>query len=949
MNKTFRSYMLSCTAVLAVAPALASAQATEEGEAPDSAESTASREILVTGSRIVRDGYTAPTPVNVLSADDISAIKPANLVDLVNQIPAITQGGSTVVNSANFISSGNAGISSMNLRGLGQSRTLVLLDGQRSVPSSFQGLVDVNNFPQDLVERVEIVTGGASAQYGSDAVGGVVNYILDKQFRGLKLASDAGITNYGDGLNYRVSATAGASFVDDRLHVLLNGEYFKQESIDSVDRPWNSSGTFRIFNPAYVLGNGQPEFLVGAGIGPSRFTAGGLVNSGPLRGTYFLTPGVTHQLNYGTISGLYMIGGDWRVTLDGAEDTAQMMPEVERTGVFGRMAFDITDSINVYGQVSWNRSELRGLWRSPQLTFDIRSDNGFLLTQFPAVAAAMQANGLSSINIGSHGAGFPTAGTSNLRNVYRYVIGADGNLPVFGGDWSWRAYYQNGVAKNDIETIAALNNARLALAQDAVLANGRIVCRSTLTNPNNGCVPVNRLGTDGPSAAALAYIYGPAQPRREDTMKQEVASLIFNGDLFNLPAGPLAVAFGGEWRRESADARVPDPIFRSGWFVGNFRPFHGEQNVKEAFLEADIPVIAGLSVNPAVRYTDYSTVGSVQTWKVGATYSPISDFRVRATVSRDIRAPNLLELFDTGTAATRPIILPANSPSPGQVIIVERSIGNPDLEPERANTWTAGIVLTPGLLPGFSASFDYFNIKVNGGIGSVGLQQIVDFCFTGRTQFCNALVFSGNELQSAFNQPFNFSRQRVKGFDVEASYLAELSSIAPSFSGRLRVHASATHYVSNVVDNGVFPVELAGANGLAADTYGQGTPKWRYRVTASYDLHPATVTLVGRGFSSTVYGNHWIQCTSNCHVSTIENPTANVNHAPGAFYLDGSLGFEIRKNASITFIVQNLFDKDPPILGVIGPSTGSLGHPQTNVNLYDILGRTLRIAARMKF
>ncbi|WP_375393561.1 TonB-dependent receptor plug domain-containing protein, partial [uncultured Sphingomonas sp.] len=254
--------MLGTNAAAQTAPVSADAKAGPPETTASEDQAGGATDITVTGSRIVRDGYSAPTPVTVLGAADIAAQSPANISDFVNQLPAITAGGSTSSNSSGSLSNGIAGINSVNLRGLGVGRTLVLLDGQRSVASAVSGVVDINTFPQDLIERVEVVTGGASAQYGSDAVGGVVNFILDKKFKGFRISADEGLTTYGDGHNYKIDASVGLSLLGDRLHVLLSGEYFHQDGVDTIARDWNGSGYFQINNPAYTPTNGLPQRIV---------------------------------------------------------------------------------------------------------------------------------------------------------------------------------------------------------------------------------------------------------------------------------------------------------------------------------------------------------------------------------------------------------------------------------------------------------------------------------------------------------------------------------------------------------------------------------------------------------------------------------------------------------------------------------------------------------------
>ena len=952
MSGQFRRQLLNCAAVLAIVPVQAHAQTADQADTTSAAQASTS-DIVVTGSRIVRDGYSAPTPVNVLGAADILAQRPSNIANLVNTLPSVAGGTLTSANSSANVSSATAGLASVNLRGLGVGRTLVLIDGRRTPASTFSGVVDLNTIPQELVQRVEVVTGGASAQYGSDAVGGVVNFILDDKFKGLKLGADTGITTYGDGHNYRFTGTAGLSLMDDRLHILVSGEYFHQDGIDEVPRSWNNRGHALYLNPAYTATNGAPEYLVGSGVGATT-TEGGLINSGPLRGTYFAGDGVTGQFNYGTTnstSAPWIVGGDWRRSMEGLAGTMGLQPTEERIGVFNHIAFDVTPDVQLYGQFSWNRYEGQGFAGMYGDVMTIAGDNAYLLTQYPQVAAAMQANGLNSIDINLNRAGRPVWGTDNSRQLFRYLAGVKGKFSLFGRPWSWDAYYQKGVAKTHEQTTNNANVARLDLATDAVLSNGQIVCRSTLTDPANGCIPMDRLGTTGgPSAAALAYIFGPEQPWRRQTIKQDLVAASMSGQLFDLPGGPAAIALGVEWRKDQDHSRV-GATTSSGWELANYKPNNGEITVKEGFLEVALPLFTGFNLDAAGRYTDYSTSGSVQTWKVGSTYSPIDDIRFRAAYSHDIRAPNMQELFLVGGFLHTGVVLPANSPSPGPNNDVARiTSGNSSLKPEKANTLTAGVVVTPRFLPGFSASFDYYDIKLKGAIGAVSAQQTVDFCYSGLSEFCNNLIFSGNILTTVLQQPVNFASQHTRGFDIEASYSTPLSAISANLPGNFRIHAAATHFIKNVVDNRVFPVNYAGVIEDGANA-NPSSPSWQYRVSTFYEINPVTINLVARGFNDGVYSNNYIECTSSCPTSTSRNRTISNNRIKGSLYFDGSVSVKIptRGNETqLSLIVNNMFNREPTLIG-IDVGAGGLPYPMTARPLYDTLGRVFRLSVTTKF
>lgn len=933
---------------MAAAPALAQSLPGEppipvpsSGEAAEIDEGLASP-IIVTGSRIARDGYRAPTPLTVLNRDEIEATAPANIADFVNDIPSLV-GSATPANSNLQISAGTAGINALNLRGLGAARTLVLLDGQRSVGSSLAGLVDINTFPQGLIKSVEIVTGGASAAYGSDAVSGVVNFVLDKEYSGIKGAAEYGVTTYGDAPNYRFDLTAGTDFADGRGHLLLNGEIAVREGLHRVRRDWNNRGWYMINNPAYAVGNGEPERLIVSGAGLSLATRGGVITNTALRGTQFGIGGAVSQYDFGITRNPWQIGGDWRETQ--VNSFQSLDPEENRKSLFGRLSFEVVDGLELFGQASYAESDNLGFLgvQLNQGNVTIRSDNAFIPE---SVRTQLQALNIAQFSLGTTNADLPIRSSDTRRRVQRYVVGANGSFDLFGSNARWDVYYQKGISKTREMARGITNNARLALAQDAVFApagnaigvpEGSIVCRSTLTNPSNGCVPFNRLGIGVASQEALDYVLG--NPFRRQRFQQDVYAANLSFDAFRLPAGAVSVAVGVEHRRERVSGEVPAE-FRSGWFVGNFLPSFGAFNVTEGYLELLVPVFEGLNLNGAVRGTDYSTSGYVTTWKAGLTYEPISGVRLRATRSRDIRAPNLGELFTAGS--TRINVLIDSAQNNQSVQFAGTTRGNPLLDPEKADQWGVGVVLTPEFLPGFALSVDYYDIEINGAIGSVTAQTIVDRCNEGVQAFCTAVVRGpnqfGNNLQ-VFESPFNFAQQRARGIDIESSYRV------PVGAGEVMLRAIATRYIENFFDNGIdAPVERVGQNGVIAGS----TPKWLYRIQSTYSNGGFTANLIGRGISAGVYDNSFIECTSGCPASTVTNRTINNNRIEGAFYLDASTSYDLKmggRTLQLFAAVNNLLDKDPPVVAP-GPAGSAYATPATNQSLYDLLGRTYRVGVR---
>lgn len=976
---------LAAIALASLVPAAAFAQSTPSAD--PQAETTAPEEargqdIVVTGTRIVRDGFQAPTPLTVLTTEDIQNSSPTNnIADFVNQLPSLA-GSTRPSNSRLNLSSGQAGINALNLRNLGDVRTLVLVDGRRSVPSAITGQVDVNTIPQLLVERVEVVTGGASAAYGSDAVAGVVNFVLDKDYEGLKVTADGGITTYGDGANYSIGIAGGLSFADGRGHVLVSGEVAHRDGIFQVDRDWNQIGFRTITDPpGYAPGNGRPRNIRVLGAGTNNALPGGIINfnsvitgsglaANGLRGLYFGQGGSVNQFDYGTLStSTLSVGGDWQLA-DNSRNIG-LDPEDDRQGVFGRVSFKVTPGIELFAEAAYNRQE--SLFNAgPQLAGSVvyQRDNAFLINTLGPARLV----GINSVTIGTTGADLPFRKANNERDVQRYTIGAQGAFDVFGKPAQWDIYGQYGQTNTHEQLRDIMHVTRMANATDAVFAAagniggfapGTIVCRinvdASTTNNDPNCVPLNRLGTGVANPAAFDYVLG--DPFREQKLEQTMAGANLSITPFATWAGDVSVAVGAEYRKEKVTGFVPvefQPVITPTattniWSVGNYLPTFGSYDVKEAYLETVVPLGFGLEFNGAVRATEYSTAGYVTTWKAGATWQPIEDIRLRATRSRDIRAPNLNELFQAGSSnsdsVSNPffnIALPISRENPRSYSYSAVVTGNTNLRPETADSLNLGAVLTPRFLPGFSASVDYFRIEIEDGIGSVGAQEIINRCFDGRQEFCDAYSVDPTRSTPSADfltfrtSPFNFARQLVRGVDIEASYRLPLDRIFADAGGDFTIRGLATRYIDNIVDNGIpgtVAVNTVGANG------GQfSTPKWLYRFNLTYDTPRFSITGVGRGISSGKYIATAIECQTDCPTSTTQAPTYDDNSLPGVFYADLNLTakFDIAGDADGQFFINvaNLFDSDPLLLPEGGLSANS--------TFSDLLGRSYRVGFRIE-
>ncbi|HEU0099393.1 MAG TPA: TonB-dependent receptor [Allosphingosinicella sp.] len=979
----------------------AAATETEVAQAdPDAAEPESREDIVVTGTRVVRDGFQAPTPLQVLTEEDIENSSPTNnIADFVNQLPALAA-SIRPSNSRLELSNGQAGINALNLRSLGTVRTLVLVNGRRSVGSTANGIVDVNTIPQSLVQRVEVVTGGASAAYGSDAVAGVTNFILNTQYEGLKLEGDIGVTDRGDGFNYSGAITGGLKFAGGRGRLIVAGEIAHTDGIFSIDpgeRDWNHTGFVRIQNPAWPANPAAPRYLIRTEVGQANSTPGGLITASAggttnkLCGTYFGPGGLVNKYQYGALTFPSPVcststssspslnqGGDWRVNDTGRR--IGLNPEEDRYGLFGRLSFEIADGITLFAEASYNRQET--LFNAgPNLMTGLSiaatncgsgptaptTCNAFLYqTLGPARLA-----GITGVTLATSGADLPFRGSNNERKVQRYLIGAEGDFQAFGKTARWDVYGQYGHADLheqliNIQQTVRRNNAIAAVfapaGNPAGLPVGSIQCAinvdANTANDDPACRPLNLFGIGVADPAAIDYILG--DPYRDQVLEQTVVGANLSLTPFATWAGDVSVAVGAEYRKEEIDGFVPtefQPIFNpatgastSVWSVGNFRPSKGSYTVKEAYLETVIPLGMGAEFNGAIRATDYSTSGFVTTWKLGATWQPVDDFLIRVNRSRDIRAPNLNELYQAGTANTSTVtnpFFPGVGPGTGtygaSLSYLGTITGNLNLRPEKADSWNLGAVFSPRFLPGFTFSADYWRVKVKDAIDSLSADDIVNRCFEGLADFCAAITPDPANPSRVLisRQPVNFSSILMRGLDLEAAYRRRIAN------GHFTLRGLATRYIENTVATGVpgfIPLNSVGTLGVGTGTQSI-TPKWIYRVSAAYDTDDYTLTATARGVSDGRYDATGIECTINtCPISTNQFPTYEDNSIGGATYVDANVTFKFDafggKNGEFFINVTNLFDADPILL----PETGLAA----NSTYSDLLGRSYRVGVRLK-
>jgi iron complex outermembrane recepter protein len=926
-------------------PQLADASATAAGAGAPGADSSMSvgpmQAVVITGSHIQRKGYDSPQPVTAISQNQIDASAPSNIADFAMSLPAI-RGSTNPQNSSGSLSNGEAGVAALNLRDLGTNRTLVLVDGDRWAPSTVEDLVDVNTIPQSLVKGIQVTTGGASAAYGSGAVGGVVNFILDTKYAGVKSSYQYSEDQlYGDPTR-KFDLTAGMPFAGGRAHALFSGEVFGENGITIGTVPdWEQSGYRAMPNPD--KSPGAPEYYVGHDIGISTYTPGGLITSGPLKGTYFGVNGTVNQLAYGNVGGQWMQGGDWQYTTSGELGSNSLAPQQQRDSAFTRFSFDLTPDAEVYTELSYGRYEGLGYYDSPTTTgITIQSDNAYLPS---VVKQEMAADGISSFTMGTSNADMPPSGSNDVRSTQRYLLGGDGDFDFLDEKWKWDTHLQVATTRTQELLTNTYNNALLAMATDAVLdpATGQVACRSTLTNPTNGCVPLDVFGPNAASSQSLAYVLGTPE-RHEKFGLDEAAANLSTNDIPGL-SRPISVAVGGEGRKESVSGTV-DPYYSSGWKYGNYKVNTGSYTVAEGYLETLVPLFYGLDFNGAARYTSYSTSGGVNSWKLGITYTPMSDVTFRATRSSDIRAGDLAELYSTGTAITNAVSINGRS-----VLYTQQLLGSTHISPETARTNVYGVVYQPSFLPAFEASVDYYDIEVSKVISYVSAQQTADFCNIDHVQsYCNNMVYSGSTLEYIYLYYQNLNSMTEKGLDLEASYHLDLADHLPWATGSLIFHALATHYINNTTNNGVNAIDLAGSN------YGD-TPNWIYRLEATYNSVPWTFDVVARGVSAGNINSPsgiYVQCTANCPTLAAPYFTVNDNHAAGAIFFDASITHHILTGSletDVFFAMKNVLNKEPPLIAdpYTTGSENTPAYPPTNSDLYDIFGRVFTLGVRVNF
>jgi iron complex outermembrane receptor protein len=921
--------------------------------ASTAAPGTQSGDIVVTGSRVIANGNQAPTPVTVVPTERLLQTAPASIPDALNRLPQFA-GQPSTRNIGN--AQGNATGNFLNLRRFGSNRNLVLLDGSRVPPTAASGAVDTNTIPQSLVERVEVVTGGASAVYGSDAVTGVINFIINKKFNGLKMNAQVGTSNYGDDTSWRVGAAAGMSILGERGHIEGSFDHYDSKGLIGLNsrKPGGQlltiGGAGTQANPFRIIPNGR---VLTGNRGGFIMTTAGLPAA--LRDITFNANGVPTPFIHGADTGVNGLesGGD-----GGYYDATTYLAPVRTNQAFGRFDYELTDSINFYAQGAYSDAFADYQYASARFSSVIQSGNPFIPASIQRIMTDTRTPSITIGRLQSVEDGLPPR-TNHVFSTNRFgMAGFSGK--VFG-DFDWNVNYINSVSKQHVTNRNNTSQVKFAAAVDAVTdpATGRVVCQASLTQYASlfpGCEPLNVFGPTAPSKSAYDWITDDT--RFTLTNRMEDVNFSLAGSPFSLWAGPVRAAVSGEYRwlsllnASSVEAAAPPDctglrancVGQTAWQHDVSSSVAAKQNVKEIAGELlipllkDLPLANSFELNLAGRYTDYSTSGSVKTWKIGASWELTNGVRVRASRSRDIRAPTLQDLFaplsvrptgytDLHTNITRTINL--------------YSQGNASLVPEVAHTTTLGIVLQPAFVPRFSFAVDLYKIRINNAIISASgfSTDIQRECenSNGVSPFCalfdRALPFNdrspANFPSRVFSQNINAARQWTKGVDVEANYRFDLTSLSDNLPGALGIRALVS-YQPHLKRQTISTVAATDSAGVA------GQSKVNANVGVDYSVAGFNVLLTERWQSK--------QQPSDRSINYDLRPDI-----PAYSYTDISLNYEIKVSGHtiIPFVtVENLFNKKPPIIGTQNNVPG-LFFPSAPG--FDIIGRYFTGGVRARF
>lgn len=933
--------------------------------------------VVVTGSRIRRQDYEASSPVVTIGADVFSQAGTQQIEQVLNELPQLVPSVTTTSNNPS-----NGGQANVNLRGLGTNRTLVLLDGLRLTPSNASGVVDLNTIPTGLIESVEILTGGSSSVYGSDAIAGVVNIRTKRNFEGVQFTVKSGVTGENDGRTQVYELLVGGNFnddkgnavfavtVDDRDALLAGSRDFSTVQLGPNFRPQGSTTTPEGFI-AWATTNRPSQLaydtLFGAGIPNSSavgFNANGSVFSyTPVRNF----TGDTSDPGYNPANYSYNF----------APVNYLQLP-LERKQFAGFLRHDLGSKAEMYGRVMYTTydapQQLAATPVSSGIGSTVQATNPLIPAQLRALLNSRTTPGASF----SWERRYVESGPRIQLNTWdtsQAQIGVRGDVDLMSKSWNWDISASYGQVKG-------------LQIQDGNLSRSRL--QSALDNPaalaSRGCASFNPFGT-------LSAACGAAIAIRTTNSLEFAASQVLayaSGDVIDLPAGPLGASVGFEYRRDTGTFR-PDEFLRSGDVVGfnANQPINGEINVREYFTEVavpllrDLPAIDSLSLDLGFRSSSYNLAGSIETYKAGLEWKPIDTIKVRGSYNKATRAPSILELFQpvqegfpsfqdpcwngsaarTGASATQVNALCAAQGAPSDFPIGNAQVraltgGNVNLDPESADTYTFGVTWQPVLdTHQLRASVDYFRYRITDTIGTVGASSIVSRCFNdlgANPTFSNSNLWctlyrreASGRATDVFAVNNNLGKRNVDGVDFQVDWVVPLSALGLSDApGKLSVNFLATQLLKwQFQEDPASP--LVDVDGTITTNFAETYPELKARLGLTYAVADWKFGWDARFVDGMQVVNTDARRTPT---NTGVAPTAaNFSQAPttGTYFNHRlTIGWQPTEWANLLLGVDNVFDKDPVIF-----ATNARAGVQANTDpsTYDVLGRRFFLDVRLSF
>ena len=1014
-STNFRASLLFSTMIagtLVAAPAVAQDAAEDDSV------------IFVTGSRIASPTVESAAPLQLVDAETIDDSGATNIQELLLENPIFGTPTFSRTNSA-FLNSGT-GVATVDLRDLGSDRTLVLINGRRVVASlSGSATVDLNVIPTQFIERIDILTGGASSLYGSDAIAGVVNFIYDQDFEGLVANGQAGITEKGDDERFQLNLTGGTSFGDGDGHLMVHLGYSKENGVLSRQRRNTQVDDSDSFAISDGLAADIPLFGVEAQPFFSGFAPQGRFNAGDYSFTY--GPNGTLQpcfTSNGPSCTSEVLDEDGAVLVPGIgtgagpngfnrQNFRTIAVPVERYLFAASGNYDITDNIGVFFEGTFNRTTssreiepfalasdgTTGVYPADGLynlenyvtrdfdgngVVDPTETNRVIANPFAPTAILAQAvdgngDGLRDISFARRITEFGSRTGSTDRDFYRFVVGLDGTL--MDDRFRWDVSYNYGAVSENQISSGQVNvvNFRDALAgipdYDNIDPNSDVVCLSAQAR-SNGCVATNIFGFNSISQGAVDFIQ--AQGTYQTDISQQVIQGNISGTLFDLPAGGVGLALGGEYRKETS-SEDNDALTNQGLNAGNKLPdTSGSFDVVEGFAEIRVPILADtpffelLEVGAAARIGDYSTVGEVFSWNVTGTWSPIQDIRIRGSYAESVRAPNVGELFSglaqtfpsglqdpcdgieaTGGGATgtncraAPGVL-ANITENGEFTITQPDRqgisgfdgGNENLDVENATSWTVGAVINPrsiDALRNLTLTVDYYDIEVTDVIAAYPRQFILEQCYgEGRQELCDLIIRrptetgtnSAGSIEFINAIPFNAARLETEGLDATLSYF---TPVGLTGGDRLNFGVAYTH---------LFQHEYTPEAGAAPDvSLGEiGTAQDRFTANVAYGTDLLRLAFTGTFIGASSEDDQF------CAAFDFE---PGCFEQPAEFYLDTQVQYNVAEFLQFYVGVDNLLDNDAPNL--LSNTTFNTTGTDTAADVYDVFGRRYYMGARLTF